>query len=107
ERPRPVGELNPQAPAELRRVIRRCLAKQPEQRAQSMKDIAIELREIFDEYDSLSASATSATLTGIGVSPLSVRRKKRQVAVIAGVTAAVAAAMAFGWYGLMRGKKSE
>ena len=107
EKPRPVEELNPHAPAELRRVIRRCLAKQPEQRAQSMKDIAIELREIVDEYDSLSASATSATLTGIGVPPISARRKKRQVAAVAGVTAAIAAAMAFGWYGLMHGKKSE
>jgi eukaryotic-like serine/threonine-protein kinase len=107
EKPRPVEEINPHVPAELRRVIRRCLAKQPEQRAQSMKDIAIELREIVEEYDSLSSSATSATLTGTGVSPISRRRRKSNVAMIAGVTAVVAAAVAFGWYGLMHGKKGE
>jgi len=107
EKPRPVEELNPQAPAELRRVIRRCLAKQPEQRAQSMKDVAIELREVFDEYDSLSASATSATLTAAGgVMPLSSRRRKSLWPVIA-VGAAAAAIAAFIWVGVLhRGEKN-
>jgi serine/threonine protein kinase/Tol biopolymer transport system component len=107
EKPRAVEELNPHVPAELRRVIRRCLAKQPEQRAQSMKDIAIELREVFDEYDSLSSSATSATLTaGGGVMPLSSRRKKNIWPVVA-MTAAAAAIAAFVWVGVLhRGAKS-
>jgi Tol biopolymer transport system component len=105
EKPRSVEELNPQAPAELRRVIRRCLAKQPEQRAQSMKDIAIELREVFDEYDSLSASATSATLTGTGMSAIPLRRKRSVWPTIA-ITAAVAAVAAFVWVGVLhRGNK--
>ena len=59
--PAPVEELNPQAPAELRRLIRRCLAKSPDQRLQSMKDVALELREIEAEYDALSASASSGS----------------------------------------------
>ena len=63
DKPTPIEELNPQAPAELRRLIRRCLAKAPDQRLQSMKDVALELREIVDEYDTLSVSATSATTT--------------------------------------------
>ncbi len=100
EKPRSVEELNPQAPAELRRVIRRCLAKQPEQRAQSMKDVAIELREIVDEYDALSASATSATLTGTGMSAIPMRRKKNMWPVIA-ITAAAAAVAAFVWVGVL------
>ena len=54
-------ELNPKAPAELRRLVRRCLAKTPDQRLQSMKDLAIELREIADGYDSLSGSASSGS----------------------------------------------
>ncbi|HET6462756.1 MAG TPA: protein kinase, partial [Candidatus Krumholzibacteria bacterium] len=107
EKPRSVEELNPQAPAELRRVIRRCLAKQPEQRAQSMKDVAIELREIVDEYDSLSASATSATLTGTGMSAMQMRRKKNVWPVIA-ITAAAAAVAAFLWVGVLhRGEKNS
>ena len=54
-------ELNPEAPADLRRLVRRCLAKSPDQRLQSMKDLAIELREIADGYDSLSKSASSGS----------------------------------------------
>ena len=61
EKPVPVEEINDKVPAELRRLIRRCLAKSPDQRVQSIKDLAIELREIVEEYDTLSASASSAT----------------------------------------------
>ena len=57
--PEPVEELNPDTPREIRRLIKRCLARNPEQRLQSMKDLAIELREIVDEYDTLSPSGTS------------------------------------------------
>ena len=44
EKPVPVEEWNDKAPAELRRLIRRCLAKSPDQRVQSVKDLALELR---------------------------------------------------------------
>jgi Tol biopolymer transport system component len=108
EKPRPVEEINPHVPAELRRVIRRCLAKQPEQRAQSMKDIAIELREIVDEYDALSSSATSATLTpGGGVAPLSSSRRKSKKTLIYAALVVVAVAAAFWKFGLMSGGKKE
>src|SRR5262249_52934958 len=60
EQPDPVESLNPQVPGELRRVIRRTLAKSADQRFQSMKDLAIELRELFETWDSLSPSHTSA-----------------------------------------------
>src|SRR5207344_1097617 len=54
EKPPPVESLNPEVPGEVRRVIRRCLAKSPDQRFQSMKDLAIDLRELVEEWDSLS-----------------------------------------------------
>ncbi len=101
EKPRAVEELNAHAPAELRRVIRRCLSKAPEQRAQSMKDIAIELREIFDEYESLSSTATSATLTA-GSLPAA-KRRANLVPVLIAVSAIAVAAIAFG---LFRGRKT-
>ncbi|HEU5310987.1 MAG TPA: hypothetical protein VFV24_05995, partial [Candidatus Eisenbacteria bacterium] len=53
-------ELNHEAPAELRRLIRRCLAKSPDQRLQSAKDLAIELREIVDEWDTLAPGSSGS-----------------------------------------------
>jgi eukaryotic-like serine/threonine-protein kinase len=64
DKPVPVDEINPAVPAELRRMIRRCLAKDPERRYQSMKDLSIELSEIVDEFDELSASASSRSISG-------------------------------------------
>jgi serine/threonine protein kinase/Tol biopolymer transport system component len=61
DRPAPVEEVAPEVPAEVRRIIRRCLAKSPDQRFQSMKDLAIELREACEEYDSLSPSGGSSS----------------------------------------------
>jgi Tol biopolymer transport system component len=61
ENPAPIEELNPQAPAVLRRLIRRCLAKNPDQRLQSMKDLSLELAEIVEEFDTLSASESSGS----------------------------------------------
>src|SRR5215813_8522402 len=39
-------DLNAAAPAELQRIVRRCLAKDPDERYQSIKDVAIELKEL-------------------------------------------------------------
>ncbi|HZI19407.1 MAG TPA: protein kinase [Pyrinomonadaceae bacterium] len=72
ETPAPVTELNPDAPAELERIVRRCLHKDPERRYQSIKDVAIELEEIGQELKgqaearppSPPASADGARVTG-------------------------------------------
>ncbi|HVF27957.1 MAG TPA: protein kinase [Pyrinomonadaceae bacterium] len=45
----PVRDFNPEAPAELQRIVRRCLQKDPEERFQSIKDVAIELKELRRE----------------------------------------------------------
>ena len=47
----PIKEFNPAAPADLQRIVRRCLAKDPEERYQTIKDVAIELRDIRREMD--------------------------------------------------------
>ena len=41
-----IKDLNPSAPAELQRILRRCLAKDKEERYQTIKDVAIELKEL-------------------------------------------------------------
>ncbi len=102
EKPTPVEELNDKVPAELRRLVRRCLAKSPDQRVQSAKDLAIELREIAEEYDALSASASSAShASGAAVAP----RPGRTLGPTALAAAALVAiaGLAIGWWGLRRG----
>lgn len=105
DKPQPVDEINPEVPSELRRVIRRCLAKDPEKRYQSMKDLAIELREIVDEWDELSAASRSSSSVSATApaSPLSSRRTGLTLA--AAVIIAIAA-VAFGAWTLKRNDSS-
>ena len=48
----PIKDANPNAPVELQRIIRKCLAKDSAQRYQSIKDVALDLRDLLREYDS-------------------------------------------------------
>ncbi|HEX6732222.1 MAG TPA: serine/threonine-protein kinase, partial [Pyrinomonadaceae bacterium] len=49
EQPTPVATLNPEVPYDLQKIVRRCLAKDPDERHQSIKDVAIELKEVRRE----------------------------------------------------------
>ena len=44
-----IKDFNAKLPDELQRIVRRCLAKDPEQRYQSIKDVALELEELRQE----------------------------------------------------------
>jgi eukaryotic-like serine/threonine-protein kinase len=57
--PEPVVEINPETPAPLRWIVERCLAKDPEGRYTSTKDLARELATIRDHL-------SEATSGGIG-----------------------------------------
>jgi serine/threonine protein kinase/tetratricopeptide (TPR) repeat protein len=48
---RNITEVEPSAPNELQRIIRRCLAKDPEDRYQTIQDVAIELRDLRRELE--------------------------------------------------------
>jgi Tol biopolymer transport system component len=52
DEPKPISESAPMAPHAFDRVVRRCLAKDPEERWQSARDVAAELREIRDDVSS-------------------------------------------------------
>ncbi|HEV8593516.1 MAG TPA: serine/threonine-protein kinase, partial [Pyrinomonadaceae bacterium] len=60
----PLSSFISDAPAELQKIVRRCLAKDPEERYQSIKDVAIELRdlrrEITDDLDTTVSPVTAA-----------------------------------------------
>ena len=44
-----ISQFNPTAPADLQRIVRRCLAKDPNDRYQNIKDVAIELKDVRRE----------------------------------------------------------
>jgi len=60
----PISSLNPTAPADLQRIVRRCLAKDPEERYQSIKDVAIEIKEVRRELQSAAVDMTVPPPTG-------------------------------------------
>src|SRR3989440_5684611 len=107
----PISELNPAAPADLQRVVRRCLAKDMDERYQTIKDVAIELKEVRREMkppgidptipppptetsrfpSSDSAGATSASPASLSTRPSSaefllsgIKQHKLATAVIVG-----------------------
>ncbi len=49
EQPTPITNFNPDVPYDLQRIVRRCLAKDPEERYQSIKDVAIEIKDVRRE----------------------------------------------------------
>ena len=54
----PLAAFNPNAPADLQRIVRRCLAKDPDQRYQNIKDVAIELKEVRREMQERGVDTT-------------------------------------------------
>jgi TolB-like protein/Tfp pilus assembly protein PilF len=58
EAPPLIADLNPTAPTELQRIVRRCLAKDPDERYQSIKDVAIELKELRRELEGAGIDTT-------------------------------------------------
>ena len=59
----PISQFNPTAPADLQRIVRRCLAKDPNERYQNIKDVAIELKEIRRELQERAADVTSSSVS--------------------------------------------
>jgi serine/threonine-protein kinase len=49
-----IREFSPSAPLDLERIVRRCLAKDPDDRYQTIKDVKIELRDLRRELENTS-----------------------------------------------------
>ncbi len=65
----PITDFNPEAPVELQKIVRRCLEKDPEDRYQSIKDVAIELKELrrdLAEGATLQTTGVASTFSEIG-----------------------------------------
>ncbi len=62
-----IKDLNPGAPADLQRITRRCLAKDKDERYQSIKEVAIELKELRRDLETgLDLEATVPPLSTAG-----------------------------------------
>jgi Tol biopolymer transport system component len=130
-----ISDVNPTAPSELQRIIRRCLAKDPEDRYQTIKDVAIELKDLRRELEDTGAnmppsagsqapgaeaphSQTLSATTSAPPGSLSTRAssaeyivsgiKEHKVAtvMVVGLMALALVAMGFGLYRMMRQRKT-
>jgi Tol biopolymer transport system component len=85
EEPKPVGQLNPEAPLALRWIVERCLAKDPERRYYSTKDLARDLDTLRDR---------SSESAGIALSPAVPPRRAFALRLAAAVLLLAAALLA-------------
>jgi serine/threonine protein kinase len=94
DQPPPVTDVRPDLPREFSRIVRRALAKNPEQRYQTAKDLRNDLQTLKDDVTSgeLSRPAPSA------------RRSRSSLIVWISVAAAVLVIIAAGYYLFMHGQ---
>jgi len=62
QEPDPLDALRPDIPPHLARILRRCLAKDPDRRIQTSKDVRNELEELRDDLASGAASSVTERL---------------------------------------------
>ena len=55
EEPQPLGDINPDLPAQLQWMLRKCLAKEPGRRYQGADDLIVDLRELATHVESGAA----------------------------------------------------
>ena len=67
--PKPVSVLVEGVPADLERLVDRCLRKDPERRWQHMPDVRIALMELKEEADSGRLSGSVAHVATVGRAP--------------------------------------
>jgi Tol biopolymer transport system component/tRNA A-37 threonylcarbamoyl transferase component Bud32 len=92
QEPQPAGELTPNVPAELEKIITRCLRKDRERRVQHVGDIKLALEELREDSASGKLSAASKAA---GQAPA--RSSLRLAAILAGAAVLLAAIGAFWW----------
>ncbi len=91
--PKPLAELRPGLPRDVAKIVNRCLAKDPEDRYQTAKDLRNDLRAL--KSDLASGEVQVADRSGDRVGVVSVPARRRNLLIAAGVLAvAVLAALA-------------
>ena len=96
DEPEPVAKLRPEFPLPVRWMLERCLAKEPEERYASTRDLARDLASFRDHI----SEVTSGSEALLATTP----RPRRSLRALAVGAVVVAAALAAGW--LARGRLS-
>src|SRR5262249_47399796 len=65
--PPPITKIQPLTPAALDRVVNHCLAKDPEERWQTARDLTSELRWITEAGGALPATAAGEEISGLSM----------------------------------------
>src|SRR4029078_9912846 len=73
----PISDFNPSAPVDLQRIVRRCLAKDPEKRYQTIRDVANELEDLRRAMDSHLEAGDTVALKDTFITGGSVSQTKR------------------------------
>jgi serine/threonine protein kinase len=94
EQPQPLEERIPTAPLQLQWILRKALAKEPGDRYQSARDLAVDLRATSRDLES---DPNLATLTSGRVTPIQAQPKQSRKGVVAAAVIAVAVIGAFSW----------
>jgi serine/threonine protein kinase/tetratricopeptide (TPR) repeat protein len=87
-----VKDVNPSAPGDLTRIVRRCLAKDPDERYQSIKEAAIELRDVRREIEGAAELETTVPPSAVGSGVTSTASGAARVSVAPLSTAPVSSA---------------
>jgi eukaryotic-like serine/threonine-protein kinase len=96
--PAPINSLKPMTPASLDHAIRRCLAKDPEDRWQAARDLALELNWIGEAG---SQSGVTAVAPGIAA-----RKRRERILWLALIVVVLAAGMATVLFGVLKWGRS-
>jgi hypothetical protein len=84
DEPEPVAQVNPRAPAPFRWIVERCLAKDPDERYASTRDLARDLKSVREHISEVSMSTSGGT----GVAEPSRRRSRALPLTLAGIALA-------------------
>jgi eukaryotic-like serine/threonine-protein kinase len=96
EEPEPIAQVNPRAPAPLRWIVERCLAKDPDERYASTRDLARDLKSVREHIGEVTSTAS-------GAAPVAEpARKRRSLGIPLAIAAVVLAAAA----GLLAGRRT-
>ncbi len=99
--PPPITELNPKAPAPVRWIVERCLAKEPDERYASTRDLARDLQRVRDHL----SEASSGSVLGVAA-PAASAARKRQLPALIGMAVTLGAGLLLGAL-LFRSKPAE